>query len=82
MRNQVGKDLMDRFVELESFLSLAVTWFQVKVEDDDMIFYIDNLETAQAIYGANLKLQMKDGWKVSLEWLDNRIVMWVRCCGT
>lgn len=31
-----------------------------------MTFYVDNHKTAQSLNQANLKLQMKDGWKVGL----------------
>ena len=29
-----------------------------------MTFYVDNEELAEAIYKANFKIQMPDGWKV------------------
>ncbi len=36
----------------------------MKLEDDDMTFFVDNYKTAQSINNANLRLQMADGWKV------------------
>lgn len=38
--------------------------YQIKLEEDDLTFFIDNYKTASAICGANLRLSMRDGWKV------------------
>ena len=39
---------------------------QVKLDEDDLTFFIDNYKAACAIYAANLRLTMRDGWKVSM----------------
>lgn len=42
-----------------------------------MTFYVDNQETAQAIYTANLRLQMRDGWKVNMTFSVK--IIWTLC---
>uniref|UniRef100_UPI00397FF342 hypothetical protein n=1 Tax=Salmonella sp. s57402 TaxID=3159695 RepID=UPI00397FF342 len=39
----------------------------VKLEEDDLTFFVDNHKTASALLGANFRIQMRDGWKMQIK---------------
>lgn len=39
---------------------------QPKVDNADLIFYVDSDTTAMALKNANLKIHLADGWKVRI----------------
>ncbi|XKL64931.1 hypothetical protein PGB90_005017 [Kerria lacca] len=60
-RQEIMKALQ-AFIQPIPFLPVAV-----KMEEDDMTFFVDNYKTAQCLYTANLKIQMRDGWKIQIK---------------
>ncbi|XP_065202068.1 nuclear RNA export factor 1 [Planococcus citri] len=60
-RQEVMKKLQT-FVQPVPFVPIGV-----KIEEDDMTFYVDNAKTANSINSANFRLQMGDGWKVQIK---------------
>lgn len=54
--------------ELEKILRFLLWHYfqQVNISGENMIFYVDNHKTAQCLSLSDLKIQMKDGWKVKL----------------
>lgn len=50
---------LQSYIQPVPFMPVAV-----KLEEDDMTFFVDNHKTANSIYSSNFRLQMRDGWKV------------------
>ncbi|KAK7575604.1 hypothetical protein V9T40_011890 [Parthenolecanium corni] len=53
---------------LQSFIDpIPLSPIAVNISGENMIFYVDNHKTAQCLSLSDLKIQMKDGWKIQIK---------------